>query len=235
MSRLWIRMFVGLTFVGLTFVGLMFVGACHHEPDAVVPDDPSAQPPLPPASGTPIGFLIDDATELHLRDDQVAKLRDIDSSLAAQLEVIDSQTRAANKPAEEAATPASSGGGRHGGRHSGMGGMGGMGGGGTGAPRGGGGRHRRGGGAGSGSPSNAALVGRLGDERTTDVKDALERAFALLDPAQQTGAKKVLTDHDVDVDVTVAPPPVAPLPVAPLPVAPVPPPALPPPSQANEP
>lgn len=197
---------------------LMFAAACHHDPAPATPADPSDKPPLPPASGTPIGFLIDGAGDLHLRDDQVAKLREIDTSLAAQLEVIDSQTRAANKPAEEAASPAPSGGRHGGGRHGGMGG-GGMGGGGMGgSPSGGGGHHKRGGGAGSGSgaPSNAAMVSRLVDERTADVKDALERAFALLDPAQQVGAKKVLTDHDVDVDINVGPP------------------ALPPPSQAGQ-
>ena len=175
---------------------LILLGACHHDPAPAAPADPSDHPPLPPASGTPIGFLIDDAGELKLRDDQVAKLREIDTSLAARLEVIDSQTRSANKPVEEAASPAPSGGHR-GGRHGG-----GMGGGGT------SGRHRHGGGGGSGSvaPSNSAMVSRLVDERTADVKDALERAFALLDPAQQVGAKKVLTDHDVDVDINVGPP-----------------------------
>jgi hypothetical protein len=184
------------------FIGLMLVGSCHHDPAPATPADPSDKPPLPPASGTPIGFIIDGAGDLHLRDDQVAKLREIDTSLAAQLEAIDSQTRAANKPAEEAAQPAQTGG-RRGGRHGGMGG-GGMGG----SPSGGGGHHRRGGGAGSGSgaPSNSAMVSKLVDERTSDVKDALERAFALLDPAQQAGAKRVLTDHDVDVDIAVGPP-----------------------------
>jgi hypothetical protein len=82
-----------------------------------------------------------------------------------------------------------------------------MGGGGMGGSPTGGGHHKRGGaGAGSGAPANSAMVSKLVDERTADVKDALVRAFALLDPAQQTGAKKVLTDHDVDVDVDVAPP-----------------------------
>ena len=187
--------------------------ACHHDPAPAAPADPSDKPPLPPASGTPIGFLIDGAGELKLRDDQVAKLREIDTSLAARLEVIDSQTRAANKPAEEAANPAPSGGRHGGGRHGGMGG------GGMGGPAGGtsGGHHKRGGaGSGSGAPSNAAAAGKLSDERTADVKDALERAFAILDPAQQVGAKKVLTDHDVDVDIQVGPP------------------ALPPPSQTGQ-
>ena len=163
----------------------MLLGACHHDPAPATPADPSDKPPLPPASGTPIGFLIDDAGDLHLRDDQVAKLREIDTSLAAQLEVIDSQTRAANKPAEEAASPTSSGGGRHGGRHGGMGG------GGMGGSPGGGGHHKRGGGgAGSGAPSNSAMVGKLVDERTADVKDALERAFALLDPRSRPARRR---------------------------------------------
>ena len=194
------------------FLILVLLVGCHHDPAPAAPADPSDKPPLPPASGTPIGFLIDDAGELKLRDDQVAKLREIDTSLAAQLEVIDSQTRAANKPAEEAATPAPSGGRRGGGRRGGMGG------GGMGGPSGGGGgHHKRGGnGSGSGSPTNPAMVSKLVDERTADVKDALERAFALLDPAQQVGAKKVLTDHDVDVDIHVGPP------------------ALPPPSQTGQ-
>jgi len=178
---------------------LMLLGACHHDPAPAAPADPADKPPLPPASGTPIGFLIDDAGDLKLRDDQVAKLREIDTSLAAQLDVIDSQTRNANKPAEEAQSSQPTGG-RRGGRHGGMGG----------GPGGGasGGHHRRGGGSGSGSgaPSNSAMVGKLVDERNADVKDALERAFALLDPAQQTSAKKVLADHDVDVDINVGPP-----------------------------
>jgi hypothetical protein len=204
------RLAVRRVFAIVLFVGLSSAGACHHDPAPAAPADPSDKPPLPPASGTPIGFLIDDAGELELRDDQVAKLRELDTSLAAQLEVIDSQTRAANKPAAEAAAPAPSGGGRHGGRHGGMGG------GGMGGPSGGGHHKRGGGGAGSAAPSNAAAVGRLTDERTSDVKAALERAFAVLDPAQQAGAKKVLTDHDVDVDIQVGPP------------------ALPPPSQSGD-
>ena len=190
------------------FLILMLLGACHHDPAPAAPADPADKPPLPPASGTPIGFLIDDASDLKLRDDQVTKLREIDTSLAAQLEVIDSQTRNANKPAEEAQSAQPTGGRRGGGRHGGMGGMGGGGMGGNPGAGSSGGHHRRGNGSGSGSgaPSNSAMVGKLVDERNADVKDALERAFALLDPSQQTSAKKVLTDHDVDVDINVGPP-----------------------------
>ena len=176
---------------------LIVVGACHHDPAPTAPLDPTDKPPLPPASGTPIGYLIDDAGELKLSDDQVTKLRDIDTSLAADLEKIDAATRSANRPADSdqsAAPPA--GGGRHGGgRHGG--GMGSMGGG-----AGGGGHHKHAGsGAGSGSPSAQASLGKLSDQRNADVKDALQRAFALLDDGQQVTAKKVLSDHDVDLDV----------------------------------
>ncbi len=178
-------------------VAFAWIGACHH--DAAAPIEPAApgeRPPLPPASGTPIGFLLDD-TSLKLSDDQATQLRAIDTSLSARLESIDAQTRAANRPSEEAASPApqGGGGGRHGGRGGGMGGGGGGGGG-------GGRHHKSGGGGGSGaSPSSAAAVNRLADERNADVKDALTRAFAVLDSAQQVVAKKVLSEHDVDLDV----------------------------------
>jgi hypothetical protein len=174
----------------LILVLLIVVGACHHDPAPAAPADPTDKPPLPPASGTPIGYLIDDAGELRLSDDQVAKLRDIDTSLAADLEKIDAATRSANRPADsdQAAAPPQ-GGGRHGGRHGG-GGMG------------GGGHHKHtGSGAGSGSPAAQASLGKLSDQRNADVKDALQRAFALLDNGQQVTAKKVLSDHDVDLDV----------------------------------
>nr|HEX4312545.1 hypothetical protein [Kofleriaceae bacterium] len=55
-------------------------------------------PPLPPSSGTPVGYLIDNAGDLHLRDDQVTKLKEIDTSLSAQQAEIDTQLRAIEKP-----------------------------------------------------------------------------------------------------------------------------------------
>ena len=214
------RAVLRLLFVLAVLVGL--TGACHH--DAAAPIEPAApgeKPPLPPASGTPIGFLLDDSS-LKLSDDQATKLREIDTGLSARLESIDAQTRAANRPPEEAAPWG--GGGRHGGGMGGGMGGGGMGGGGMGGggmggggrgggmgggmggnngmppPSGGGGRHRKNGG-GSGAAGGAATVNRLADERNADVKDALTRAFAILDPSQQVTAKKVLSDHDVDLDV----------------------------------
>ncbi|HEY3800965.1 MAG TPA: hypothetical protein VGL61_00095 [Kofleriaceae bacterium] len=60
-----------------------------------------ADVPLPPASGTPIGYLIDSSGELQLRDDQLAQLKDLDSSLAAQDADIDVQIRQIEKPEDE--------------------------------------------------------------------------------------------------------------------------------------
>ena len=63
--------------------------------------------------------------------------------------------------------------------------------------------HHRGGGAGSGSGSAApanATADRLTEQRADDVRDAIHRAMALLQPAQQQAATKVLADHDIDVD-----------------------------------
>lgn len=57
-------------------------------PEPVV--DPDEHPPLPPASGTPIGFLVDEAGTLQLSDDQLSKLRVINDDLAGKLAVDDS-------------------------------------------------------------------------------------------------------------------------------------------------
>lgn len=178
-----------------------FALACHH--DAPPPAEPAGTPPLPPASGTPVGYLVDAAADLHLRDDQVAQLRDIDTSLAADLESIDAQTRAANRPSGADAAPAQPMGRHGGGRHGG-----GMGGGAM--PSGGrsGGHHKRGGGSGSAvSPSGGAAASRLADQRAGEVREALKRAFSVLDADQQQRAKQVLAAHDVDVDADAAPAP----------------------------
>src|SRR5437868_550200 len=63
---------------------------CGHDPKPAVVDPPGPAP-LPPASGTPIGYLVDDATELKLTDDQLARLKAIDEELAAKLATLDAQ------------------------------------------------------------------------------------------------------------------------------------------------
>src|SRR6478609_387616 len=62
---------------------------------------PGDLPPLPSASGTPIGYLIDAAHDLQLRDDQLKQLQDIDRSLAARDAEIDTQLRQIEHPEEE--------------------------------------------------------------------------------------------------------------------------------------
>jgi hypothetical protein len=72
---------------------------CHHDADPPpMHPKPGELPPLPPSSGTPVGFLLDAAGDLHLRDDQVSKLKEIDASLAAQQADIDTQLRAIEQP-----------------------------------------------------------------------------------------------------------------------------------------
>ena len=64
---------------------------CSHEAKPVVA--PDEHPPLPPASGSPIGHLVDDAGELKLRDDQLTKLRAIDDELGAKLAAYETELR----------------------------------------------------------------------------------------------------------------------------------------------
>src|SRR5215468_7902149 len=156
------------------------LGCSHDTKPAVV--EPAGPPPLPPASGTPIGYLVDDATELRLTDDQLAKLKTIDEELAAKLATLDAQLHSPS---------AAAGSGQPRGRRRGGGG-GGAGGFGGGGFRGGGGRRggMRGGGAGSGSGSGSATprsaasadtINRVTEERAADVRDAIDRSLALMD------------------------------------------------------
>jgi hypothetical protein len=169
-------------------------GACHH--------DPPPAPPMPPEPRTPVGYLLEDASELQLSVDEVSQLKQIDAALAVQLAAIDPQIDAAVKAQAKAADSASSvpaGGGGGGMRGGGMrGGGGGMGGGG------GGGRRGRGGGGGGGSATHAnasmSTVDRLSVQRADAVRTMLLRAIAALDPKQQVIAKQRLSDHDVDLD-----------------------------------
>src|SRR3954447_19940406 len=71
------------------------VAACEH-PQQVI--EPPGQPPLPPSTGTAIGYLIDAKVEIALRDDQVEKLKGLDDGLAADNGQIDAQLRQIEKP-----------------------------------------------------------------------------------------------------------------------------------------
>ncbi len=175
------------------FAAALAAAACHHDPE---PAKPAETAPLPSSSGTPVGFLIDGKDQLHLTEDQVGQLRNIDRQLQEDLKAIDGRLHAATKAAQAGsgdAQPQPSMGGRH--RGGGMGGgMGrGMGGGGGG---GGGGHHH----GGSSSGAAGGGINQLGDQRAALVHDALTRSLAALDPAQQTSAKQLLADHDIDLD-----------------------------------
>jgi hypothetical protein len=149
---------------------------------------PDEHPPLPPASGTPIGYLVDDAAELKLSDDQLAKLKAIDEELAAKLEVLDGGARGTS--------PAAAPSGQRGGKGRGLGFRGG------GRRGGAGGRNTAYSGSGSGSagPRRGGGGPDKTEERADDVRDAIARAMAQLDVVQRVQAKRVLADHGVDLD-----------------------------------
>jgi hypothetical protein len=172
------------------------VGAgCSHEARPVVA--PAEHPPLPPASGSPIGHMVDDAAELALRDDQIARLQQIDDELGAKLAEHETEQRS-----WEPVGPTRPD-----------------------APRGLG--FRAGGGAATvdqrglpmGSfPANGGATGfpdgeppkqlvirgetieRAHRDRDRDTRDAIRRALAVLDVAQRVIARRVLRDHGVDPD-----------------------------------
>lgn len=147
----------------LLAAGLALVG-CHREPQPMTPKE-GELPPLPPASGTAIGYLIDNATMLKLRSDQLDKLKEIDTSLAARNDSIDTQLRAMVKP-DEAPTEK-----------------------GKPPPR-----HNNAPGA---QVKTTGEVGKLQEARTANDRDALKRAFAVLDPDQQEAARKLLDERGI--------------------------------------
>jgi hypothetical protein len=175
----------------IALAGLALGAGCSHEARPVVA--PEEHAPLPPASGSPIGYLVEDAGELKLSDDQLTKLKAIDEDLAAKLAVLDGQLRGASPaaPAPSQSTGRRGRGFRGGGRQGGMAGR--TGGGGSGSA---GGRGRRSQAAGS----NASVSGQVTEERAADVRAALDSAFALLDAVQRVVARRVLADHGVDLD-----------------------------------
>jgi hypothetical protein len=142
---------------------VLVLTACRKQIDPE-PEHPQEAPPLPPASGTPVGYLVDNAGPLNLREDQLAKLQDIDRSLSARDDELETQIRIIEKPAEDPEAP-------------------------PGAPPP---RHNNAPGAQVKTTPDAA---KLREARRSADDDALRKAFAILDPAQQTAARKLLEDH----------------------------------------
>src|SRR3954466_9631084 len=139
--------------------------ACRKQIDPE-PEHPQEAPPLPPASGTPVGYLLDNATQLSLRADQLATLQDIDRSLSARDEEIETQIRLIEKPAEDPEVP-------------------------KGAPPP---RHNNAPGAQVRTTPDAA---KLREARKVNDDDALRKALAILDPAQQPAARKWLEERGI--------------------------------------
>src|SRR5262245_23929109 len=142
------------------------VAGCHHDPEPMHPK-PGDLPPLPPASGTPVGYLLDAASDLKLRDEQLAKLKEIDQSLAARDEEIDTQLRTIEKPEEEEQQQ-------------------------KGAPP-----KRKNHAPGQGV-KNSADATKLHERKKANDREALGKAFALLDPDQQEKARQILGDRGVE-------------------------------------
>jgi hypothetical protein len=154
-------------------LALVLLG-CHHEPQPVH-SNPGELPPLPPASGTPIGYLLDSADTLKLRDDQLKQLKDIDASLAARDAGIDTQLRQLERPSEEEEQQ-QQGPGPHKRPH-----------------------HNNAPGA---STTQTGDSNKLHEMRNANDRDALKKAWALLDPEQQTSAKKILEERGVQIPGT---------------------------------
>lgn len=89
-----------------TLLAVLLLAGCHHDtdPPPMHPQEGDL-PPLPPSSGTPVGYLIDNAGPLQLRDDQLSKLQDIDKSLAVRDDEIDTQLRLIEKPEQDPDAP----------------------------------------------------------------------------------------------------------------------------------
>ncbi len=140
---------------------------CHHDPKPMVPKE-GELPPLPPASGTPVGYLIDSASQLALDDTQIKRLKEIDDSLAARNDGIETQLREIEKPEEEE-PPAKN------------------------EPP----RKPRNMAPGASPFHTTADAGKLHAAKDANNKDALSKAFEVLDDKQKTTARRLLDERGV--------------------------------------
>jgi len=150
-----------------TLLALALLAGCRHDTDPPPMHPKEGElPPLPPSSGTPVGYLVDNASQLQLRDDQLLQLKEIDRSLAARDDEIDTQLRMIEKPAEDPPVE-------------------------KGAPPP---RHNNAPGA---QIRTTADASKLHAARKANDFEALQKAFALLDPPQQVTARRLLEDRGV--------------------------------------
>jgi hypothetical protein len=148
----------------LFLAAVLAVAGCHHDPTPMHPKE-GELPPLPPASGTAVGYLVDNATQLKLRDDQLTQLKQLDTSLAARNDSIDTQLRAMVKPDEEQPQKGQP------------------------PPR-----HNNAPGA---QVRTTGDAGKLHEAKAANDKDALAKAFALLDADQQAAARRLLDERGI--------------------------------------
>ena len=145
-------------------------GGCRDKQEVI---EPSGPPPLPPASGTAVGYLVDAASTLQLRNDQLDKLKDIDNSLAARNSEIDVQLRQIEKPAPaEQLSPQQMKAGVQ--------------------PQ----RYNNAPGASTIGTQDSQRLHRM---RADNDREALEKALALMDPDQLVHAKRILQDRGVEL------------------------------------
>lgn len=155
-----------LRFTLLAAIFLASSGGCHK--DSAPPLAPGETIPLPPASGTPVGYLLDNAGQLQLSDEQMGKLRQIDNSLSARNDGIDTQLREIEVPEEQEGPD----------KRGNMPPIPNM------AP-------------GAMPTRSTTDAGKLHEARAANNKDALEKAFAMLDAKQRVEAKKLLDARGV--------------------------------------
>jgi hypothetical protein len=143
--------------------------ACGGHRDEVI--DPGGPPPLPPASGSVIGYLLDAQHDLALRDDQISKLEKLDNSLAARNGQIDAQLRMIEKPvpAEEMSPQQMKAG--------------------EAAPR-----YNNAPGASTVGTDDSRKLHQMRDDND---RDAIKQAMAVLDADQQAKARRILQDRGV--------------------------------------
>jgi len=142
---------------------------CHHAPQPMTPRE-GELPPLPPASGTPVGYLLDNAAQLKLDDTQVARLKEIDNSLAARNDGLDTQLREIEQPEGDDDAPAKKG-----------------------APP----PKPKNMAPGASPVHTTADSNKLHAAKDANNKDALAKAFSVLDPQQQVAARKLLDDRGI--------------------------------------
>ncbi len=153
----------------LWFALLLALANCH--PSAPEKPAPGEVPPLPPASGTAIGYLVDSASDLKLNDDQLGKLKEIDASLGAENGAIDAQIRQIEKPVPgEELTPQQQKAGVKAARYNN-------------AP-----------GASTITTNDSQKLRKMRDDNE---RDAIKKAFGLLDADQLTKAKQILSERGI--------------------------------------